>query len=152
MTGRQETDDRVSDEAPPTVYGFGYRGRTIEELVGHVEQLGAVVVDVRYAPFVRDPNWSRNGLVRRLRHRYVWVQALGNKNYKSGPISLMDEALGLRTLGSITANGTPVILLCACADPQSCHRSVVTTGLHDELGWNVVELEPPHKLQQGGLL
>ena len=47
-----------------TVYTFGYRGRTVDELAAEMERLNAIAIDVRYRPFGRGPNqtWSRKTL------------------------------------------------------------------------------------------
>ena len=134
-----------------TLYTFGYRGRRIEDLDADVERLRACVVDVRYSPFGRDHTWTRPGLQARYGPRYVWIREFGNKNYRGGPIELLDEERGARRLGAVIADGTPAILLCACATPAECHRTVIAEKLRAELGWEIVHLTKGRGPRQRGM-
>ena len=135
-----------------TVYTFGYEAYKITDLDVEVKRLGAIVVDVRFSPYARnDAKFNRAELQQRYGAKYVWIQELGNKNYRNGkPIEFMDEALGARRLGGITSDGTSVILLCGCQDRTTCHRTELAKRLNEECGWDVRHL-PEGMMEDGDL-
>ena len=104
-----------------TLYTFGYSGRTPHELQTLAEQLNAVVVDIRFSPRSRIPDWSGGRLQKLLGDRYHHLPALGNRNYKGGPVEFVDLETGVVEVGQLLRQ-QPVILLCVCADVQRCHR------------------------------
>lgn len=118
------------------VYGVGYQGRTVEELRALAESLDAVIVDVRYSPLSRLPNWR----IHSLRHTlpdYHHIQAFGNANYRNGgPIEIADYEAGKAEIKEIDRN---VILMCVCKDPHICHRTVLLQKLSAD-GFETEEL------------
>src|SRR5690349_20763730 len=103
----------------------GYTSRTPDQLLRLALRLDALVFDIRFAPRSRVPHWQKEALEKLLGSRYRWVHDLGNRNYANGgPIELVDPARGLETVYR-TLDRRNVILLCACAELQGCHRSVV---------------------------
>jgi len=104
-----------------TLYTFGYSGRTPHELQTLAEKLNAVVVDIRFSPRSRIPDWSGGRLQNLLGDRYRHLPSLGNRNYRDGPVEFVDLAAGVVEVGELLRQ-RPVILLCACADVQRCHR------------------------------
>jgi uncharacterized protein (DUF488 family) len=114
------------------VYTFGYSGHTSAQLKQLAEELDAIVFDIRFSPRSRDPQWSGKRLRAALGHRYQHIRELGNENYKSGPIQLVDfvqlvDFEAGRTL--IEDSNKPVILMCVCHNYHDCHRSVVASKL-----------------------
>jgi uncharacterized protein (DUF488 family) len=105
-----------------------------------VVELNLTVADVRFRPSSQDPRWCRETLAKRLGARYRWIRDLGNRNYKGGPIELVDVDSGLEKLRTLLAAGD-VVVLCVCADPARCHRTVVTSLLAAE-GYDVAPLTP----------
>ena len=103
------------------LYTFGYSGRTPHELQTLAEKLNAVVVDIRFSPRSRIPDWSGGRLQNLLGDRYRHLPSLGNRNYKGGPIEFVDLEAGVVEVGELLRQ-QPVILLCVCADVQRCHR------------------------------
>lgn len=103
------------------LYTFGYSGRLPHELLALAEYLDAVVVDIRFSPRSRIPDWTAGRLTKLLGERYRHLPALGNRNYKGGPIEFVDLAEGVVMVGELLRK-RPVILLCACAEVQRCHR------------------------------
>ena len=98
------------------------------------ECLDAIVFDVRFSPFSRNPEWSGKRLSALLGRRYRHVKALGNANYKNGgDIELVDFAGGL---AMIDASPKPVMLMCVCSKWHSCHRTVIAEKLR-ALGFNI---------------
>jgi uncharacterized protein (DUF488 family) len=119
------------------VYTIGYGGRTPAQLLGILEELDAVLFDIRFSPASMNPQWSRKQLSQVLGPRYVHVQALGNANYRNGgEIKLVDFDLGRKT---IDASVRPVVLMCACRDFRTCHRSTVLGAL-TMLGYTTREI------------
>jgi len=75
---------------PRRAFTAGYAGRRPEALARLAERLDLTVFDVRFSPTSRDPRWRRPHLEKLLGDRYRHVGALGNVNYKGGPILLAD--------------------------------------------------------------
>ena len=103
------------------LYTYGYSGRTPHELQTLAEQLEAVVADIRFSPRSRIPDWSGGRLQKLLGDRYRHLPALGNRNYRGGPVEFVDLATGVVEVGELLRQ-RPVILLYVCADVQRCHR------------------------------
>jgi uncharacterized protein (DUF488 family) len=119
------------------LYTIGYLGRTQDELVGLLQEHTAVLLDIRYAPYSRNPQFTGAALKQRLGEDYLYVQALGNINYKSGgEIKIANFPAGLKLIQSLSR---PAVMMCACRDAHSCHRTVVANLLRAE-GCEVEEL------------
>ncbi len=122
-------------------YLTGYTGRPTRapaQLLQLAINLDALVVDSRFNPVSRwATQWSRIPLQRVLGDRYLWLQEFGNSAYKDNKIKLVNPASGLAYLESI--NESRAIILCACADGQTCHRTQVGWFLAAN-GWEVREV------------
>jgi hypothetical protein len=106
------------------LYTLGYSGWTAPELLRQVEQLGALLWDIRMAPYSRAPMWQQGSLRALLGDRYLHVRALGNINYNNGgPIRLAAPETCLNRL-ELALRAQPVILMCGCKDHATCHRTV----------------------------
>jgi uncharacterized protein (DUF488 family) len=129
-----------------TLYTYGYTGGSIEDLRSYTAA-GAVIVDTRYSPNSRAPQWRKEALEAVLGPAcYQWVHSLGNRNYRSGgPISIVDLAHGLRILERLLKDG-PVVLLCGCAEADGCHRKVVAEAAEKRLGCRVHHLAAGERL------
>jgi uncharacterized protein (DUF488 family) len=115
------------------LYTFGYSGKQPDELLALAEQLDAIVVDIRFSPRSRVPQWSGGRLARLLGDRYCHLPALGNRNYKGGPIELVDLETGIAQVADLLAH-QPVILLCVCGDVQHCHRRLAAEAIAARYG------------------
>lgn len=136
------------------IYTAGYSGHRVEELKARVEELDALVFDIRLKPASMRPEWRQGAMVKLLGERHVWLPHWGNLNYQTEfGIKLSDFHTGLtefnetmRESGKQTA-----ILLCCCARFQTCHRFRVAVELDkvhrrepflkdwvEELDWNPV--------------
>jgi len=80
-----------------------------------------MVADIRFSSRSRIPDWNGSRLQKLLGERYRHLPALGNRNYKGGPIEFVDLPTGVVEVGELLKQ-QPVILLCVCADVQRCHR------------------------------
>jgi uncharacterized protein (DUF488 family) len=127
------------------IYSLGYTGFRYEALIAFVrERPRLLLADVRLKPFSRfHPRWSRSHLQAALGTQYEWFEQLGNLNYKGGPITLKDPAIGIEMLRR-RLDAHDLAIMCACRDPQHCHRSTIT-GLLEAEGWTVeqVSASPP---------
>lgn len=127
-----------------TVYSLGYQASTPEDLKTYVDELGALLVDIRYSPYSRDARWTQKALIELLGNRYLWLQDLGNLNYKrGGPIQLVHPANGAARLRPILEQQS-ILLLCACRSLETCHRKVAAEYLSQALGASVEHLEGRH--------
>lgn len=126
-------------EARPRIYLMGYTGRKPGDILTIAEQLDALVCDIRYSPFSRVPCWQQQALIELLGHRYRHIREFGNTSYKTGGINIANIAAGERMLRGLS---NTVILLCACKDAASCHRTVIGKYL-TEHGYTVSEYQTP---------
>ncbi|GIK37881.1 MAG: hypothetical protein BroJett011_17140 [Chloroflexota bacterium] len=122
-----------------SLYTFGYSGKQPDELLALVEQLDAVVADIRFSPRSRIPQWNGGRLAQLLGDRYHHLPALGNRNYKDGPVEIVDLEAGLPQVADLLVH-QPVILLCVCADIQHCHRRLAAEAIVARYGASLTHL------------
>lgn len=124
-----------------TIYTLGYRASTPEAIRTYVNGLGALLVDIRYNPWSRDPRWIGTALRDWLgSEHYRYCRAYGNVNYRGeGPIKLLAPRDGAEQLQCMLERQS-IILLCACADAMACHRTVAAAHLARVTGAPVVHL------------
>ena len=95
------------------LYTYGYSGRTPHKLQTLAKQLEAVVADIRFSPRSRIPDWSGGRLQKLLGDRYRHLPALGNRNYKGGPVEFVDLAhrlgAGKATAVAVGSIGTMLV-------------------------------------------
>lgn len=132
-----------------TIYTVGYNGGwTVELLARELAQRNAVLLDIRHNPTSTKAEWRRAALERALRSRYRHVPELGNRNYQSGPIELVDPEAAL-TVAALLLERGPVVLLCACPNWQTCHRRQAADFLSERLGATVEHLAAPVATAEG---
>jgi uncharacterized protein (DUF488 family) len=128
------------------LYTLGYSGWTPQAIQAEAQARDAVVCDIRYSPASRHPQWTKRQLAQLLGARYQHVQALGNKNYRTGgSIALADYDTGKQAIAELLATGQRVILMCACKDVATCHRRTAAEQLAADLGETITHLVPPKK-------
>lgn len=88
---------------------------------------GGMIVDIRIESMSPIPGWSGAALRQLLEDRYAHVPELGNKAKDSGRIEILDMEGGISKLNRM--EHWPLVLICTCRSPKSCHRSVVAEGL-----------------------
>lgn len=126
---------------PTKIYTLGYSGRTPQELKAIVESLDANLIDVRYSPASRMPQWSGLRLRQLFGDRYTHLRQFGNVNYKNdGPIQLVSYEAGREALRGAFSD-RPIILMCVCSDPAICHRTHIANLLRQD-GFEVAEWLP----------
>ncbi|MBE3123231.1 MAG: DUF488 domain-containing protein [Acidobacteria bacterium] len=132
------------------IYTLGYSGWKIEEVEAVLQQLDALLVDVRMIPRTRwTPLWNGAALYARLGTGYVWLREFGNVNYKGTfeQIQIANFPLGMKRLADLS--GLPfdgaknVVLMCGCRDVNVCHRKVLAERLAKEWTLEIVHLSPP---------
>jgi hypothetical protein len=133
------------------IYTIGYSaGWTPATLKAELTRLGALLLDIRYSPHSRRPEWNRSALRDLLGDDYRHEPALGNRNYRDGgPIELAAPERAVGPVAQFLAQ-QPVALLGACRDAEACHRSVAATFLSERLGAPVVHLDPPVEVAPAG--
>lgn len=125
-----------------TLYTFGYAKATVDDLQKLVQDKDWWLVDVRMNPRSRQAQWNMKALQGRIGENYLHVPAFGNKNYKSGgEIELADPDEGLRVVSELLAS-KPVILMCACATVQNCHRRVAAEYVVARREVELIHLDP----------
>lgn len=109
-------------------YDLGYNDlKKADELAQIANYLDSVVVDIRFQPHTRNPEFSLEHLQETLKGRYVHIGELGNKNYKGeGEIQLVNAEAGVAKIHSLLAEKS-VIVICACWKRSDCHRLVVSS-------------------------
>lgn len=140
---RMDDNKPVGDAAQENkmIYTTGYTGKKPEDLKSLVKRLGARLIDIRYSPNSRVPQWRQKALLELVGETYYHLPMLGNKAYREGRIEIWNFESGESWLFWHTKDHPeqPIILLCACKDYETCHRKVVADGLR-ERGYEVEEL------------
>ncbi len=129
----------------PRAYTYGYRGGDQDLLERCVGALGLVILDIRHLPTSRNPIWRKEALEKRFGDQYRHIPELGNELRQTGRIRLLDLAAGLERVESF---GRP-LLMCCCAEPAGCHRTLVARALRRR-GWLVVEMPNRQGAVSGG--
>lgn len=127
------------------LYGIGYTGRQVSDLLTLAQAREAIIFDIRYKPVSRfQPQWNKGRLIEALGAHYAHLPEFGNLNYKAGDhsVALVDYEGGKAKLVDFHSNGLEVgILLCTCKDPTFCHRTTVGQMLARD-GFSYEEFSP----------
>lgn len=126
-----------------TVYLTGYQGTNLDALETLLDSLHADLFDIRFKPWSPNPQYTKRDFQDRFGARYHHVVDLGNRLYKTEQVELVDFDAGLQR---IQTNTRSVVLMCACADPTTRHRTVVGRLLA-ERGFAVTELRAGPKAE-----
>lgn len=121
------------------IYTVGYLGWKQPELIAALRRLNGLLVDIRFTPWSRNPQWIKANLEKLLGNDYVHIKALGNAEHKTGGMRIFNYDMGVAFIAS-NADVRPIVLMCACKDNESCHREVVAKMLR-KAGYTVQELE-----------
>lgn len=117
------------------IYPIGYArsGFKVEQMMARDPDL--LIVDLRKSPNSSMPDWSGAALKAKYGCRYRWAgRFLGNINYANGgPIQLVSPEIGIKGLIQYLSKSHDLILLCGCAEYDTCHRKVVVELLQVQL-------------------
>ena len=143
---------KVKEKRVNNLYTFGYGGKDVPallDLLATLEPPKAIVVDIRYSPYSRNPMWAKGNLLRELDSRYLHLPELGNVNYKGeGEIQIANLEGGAEKVAAVLSV-SPVVLLCVCKDVHTCHRKVVGEALAERFGVDLIHL-PVKAPREGG--
>jgi len=107
------------------LYDLGYSElKSPALLLDAVRALDALLVDCRFKPSSRDPRYRYNYLAKRLGPQYIHLPSLGNRNFRGGPIEIVDLDAGLENIRKFLENSR-VILMCGCWNREECHRKLI---------------------------
>lgn len=81
-----------------------------------------------------------------LGEHYHHMHAFGNRNYKTGPIDIVDLEAGKDMLKRLLDTFDTAILMCVCGDLKRCHRRVVADAIRRDWGVETRELWPGNQL------
>ncbi len=115
------------------LFTYGYQHGRPADLEAYIEA-GALIVDIRFSPFSKNPMWAKDALSARFGSRYLHLRELGNPNYRTpeSGISLYRPEVGIPYLAGLLED-QPVCLLCVCPQVYCCHRLVVSRMMKDLL-------------------
>ncbi len=119
------------------IYTTGFTGKDVADLPMLLENLDAVLADVRFTPFSKDFEWRREYLKLLLKNKYRHVSAFGNRSHDENNFTINNFNLGLKVIESWNEN---VVLMCECAEFQKCHRFVLLNEFSKK-DYQVVEIE-----------
>lgn len=125
------------------IYTTGYLGpgKTVTELLARLRKFDAQLVDIRYQPVSKNPDWCKANLQRVFGRRYTWARELGNMNYNQPlPIEILHPEAGLREVANL-ASKSVVVLMCACRNSETCHRRMVAGMIENQYGVPVREFQ-----------
>ena len=124
------------------LYTLGYKSWSFYDFLAKVEELSAIVIDVRFSPKSYISFWDKKHLLNSLKENYLHVPALGNKNYYdlSKPIEIADIENGSRIVIEQLDSGVDCLLLCACEEVEECHRKIVSEFIQGKTGCEIIDL------------
>jgi uncharacterized protein (DUF488 family) len=121
-----------------TIYTLGY---SLPDAAARLDRLMSdpkmCLVDIRYQPRShRAQQWNRAALTARYGRCYLWERRLGNIHYRRQELGIMlaeGHTDAVREAAALLCEGTSLILLCACKDARTCHRSLIAKLIQDAL-------------------
>jgi uncharacterized protein (DUF488 family) len=125
--------------AVTTLYTAGYAGLGVKALADWLVAHDALLADVRFRPSSRAAQWRQPAMRKAFGSRYLHIPALGNRNYKGGPVLLADPAAGVATVVEHLKRQR-VVLLCVCESHATCHRAVAADLVRGATDVEVVHL------------
>lgn len=124
------------------IFTLGYSGSAVLPLREWLEREDSLLIDVRFSPRSRDPQWRQKNLQAVFGQRYVHVEAFGNENFRGGAIRLHDAVQGVKIVAAMLETN-PVALCCVCpGDPTRCHRSLAARLISEATGAAIIHLTP----------
>ena len=120
---------------------MGYLSARSDKKLRDLVTMGIPVVDTRFRPTSKHPEWRKEYLEKIQRISYYWIQDLGNVNYKNEEpdIQIKNMDAGIQMLADILERHGKACLLCACASKR-CHRFVVAEESVRRLGVRIAHI------------
>ncbi len=111
------------------LYTIGYAASdSQQELTRLMADPQMLLIDIRLVPSSRwHLAWRKAALSAQCASRYLHLPGLGNLHYKHPEkgIELASPEMPLQHLRQLLESGHSLVLLCACAQYQQCHRRTV---------------------------
>jgi hypothetical protein len=135
------------------IYSIGTQGLAVDDLATWAETRKVTVLDCRYSPWSRRPEWCLPRLIQRLGPWYLWCKSFGNLLYNDPRdlVELADPVRGVRIASRLLQSGS-ICLLCLEADHWRCHRAQVADLIAGATGATVEPLAAADLSPQGRLL
>lgn len=141
-----------------TIFTLGYAGLKLSDVKAWLESHSVLLVDVRFVPWSRNSQWKRENLQATLGDRYVWLRAMGNRNWRDPSmeaVELADPERGVRIASRLLQKNS-ICLLCLESDGPDgghwrCHRAEVADLIAAETGATVQPLTAADLSSQGRL-
>lgn len=111
------------------IFTTGYTGKDVNDLRPMLDALGAILIDIRFAPYSRIMHWQKVYLKALLGSKYRHVPNLGNRTFKENKVTIQNLQLGLETVLNLNENA---ILMCACEKAENCHRRIIIDELNEK--------------------
>lgn len=131
------------------IYELGYRYANAKTYLDRLLTLEkTILIDARCKPTGK-PGWDQKDLKREYGSLYHWAECLGNENWwmkQPAPIKILDLKTGLRGLNIYLNEGYDLVLLCACAPMQGCHREVILNELRKEREFELITYTPSENI------
>lgn len=127
-----------ADIPPHTIYTIGYTGLTLPKLQAILAKHNAILIDARFSPRSRHQVWNMTNLMATFGKDYISVTAWGNKNYKGGPVEIVNYQVGKRRMIAALEVKPTIFIMCACKDFTLCHRTTIADMLRAD-GFTVTE-------------
>ncbi len=131
---------------------FGYAAKNTLREIGWAMRSNpqALVIDTRLSPWCQWSHvWRRASLEIAWERRYIWRgDWLGNVNHHDStlPIQLANEEAGIAWLVRGLEKGYTLILLCACANYDHCHRKVIVNRVRARCGARLPDYQPGQRV------
>lgn len=138
------------------IHGWGYEGKTINDLIDDAHTAGAqTVVDVRLTPISRKKGFSKTRLREALESaglNYIHLRSLGNpkdnraafaqpgseqaldayERFRTEVLDTPEGQVAIHELAELATGGT-VLVLCYEANHSQCHRRLVIDAVNKML-------------------
>ncbi len=144
---------------PPRLWTAGYEGAGLARFLETLAEARiALLIDVRFNPWSRNPDFTKRALAGHLAGAgidYLHLSPLGSPDalravarsgdrvaYRAGYLAHLQTlaASAARDEAVARARACRVALMCMEADPVRCHRSLLAMCLTEEHGFDVVHL------------
>lgn len=120
------------------IYTTGYAGKDINDLKPLLEDLDALLVDIRFLPESDVLHWRQVYLKALLGRKYLHIPNLGIRSFRQGnQNTIQNLGLGIKILLGLERS---LALMCACAELAKCHRRLIAEELRRR-GISAVEID-----------